>query len=237
MINIFFNVDDNYISKCKTVIRSILAHSNADITFYIIGVKNFEYKANIRCYDKPDLSSLNYKTQIRYISMASTYRLFAPYILDVNKAIYLDCDLVVLDDIEKLWRVEPEYLAGVQDPLFTKHANRNGLRHTYINSGVMVINLENLRQINYLDRIKATQNGFYDLSLLDQDIINIAFENEIELLPLEWNVYSKIYPETTYDMIKARDNPSIIHWCGCQKPWNSNVWQADKWSKYEHREF
>jgi len=95
------------------------------------------------------------------------------------------------------------------------------------------MNLKNLRKLNYIERIKNTQNGGYNLSLLDQDIINIAFGDKIEHLPLEWNVYSKIYPETTYDMIKARENPSIIHWCGYEKPWNADVWMKNIWSKYD----
>lgn len=233
MINVLLNIDFNYIDKCKAVIRSILAHTKSDVRFYIIGAKKIDFKGNITCIEKPDLSILTYKPRMTHITMASTYRLFAPFILkNVKKVIYLDCDLVVLDDIKKLWEYEPEYIAGVQDPMFKKQANKNNLHHLYINSGVMVMNLKNLRRLNWLERIKETQNGNYNLSLLDQDIINIALNKDIEHLPLEWNVYSKIYPETTYDMIKVRDNPSIIHWCGKEKPWNANVWQGDIWRKY-----
>ena len=117
--------------------------------------------------------------------------------------------------------------------MFRRQARKNKLKHLYINTGVMVMNLKNLRKLNYIERIKNTQTGGYNLSLLDQDIINIAFSEEIEHLPLEWNVYSKIYPEATYDMIEARKNPSIIHWCGSEKPWKDDVWQADKWRCYD----
>lgn len=151
-----------------------------------------------------------------------------------DKVIYLDSDLIVLDDIKKLWEYEPEYIAGVQDPMYIKQARKNNLKHLYINSGVMVMNLKNLRKLNYLERIESTQNGSYNLSLLDQDIINIAFGDKIEHLPLEWNVYGKIYPETTYGMIKARENPSIIHWCGKDKPWNADVWRAEEWGQYDN---
>ena len=215
--------------------RSIKAHSNQNMCFYIIGVDNVDFNANIKCYPKPDLSILKYTNQMSHITMTATYRLFAPYILkDVDKVIYLDCDLVVLDDIAKLWEYEPKYIAGVQDPMYRKQANKNGLKHLYINSGVMVMNLKNLRKLDYINMIKATQTGEYNLSLLDQDIINIAFGDKIEHLPLKWNVYSKKYPETTYDMIEARKNPSIIHWCGKEKPWKDDVWQADKWRMYEY---
>ena len=235
MIHIFFNIDDDYKRQCKAVIRSIEAHTKEDVCFHIIGVKNFDYNANIKCYAKPDISMLKYTNQMGHITMTATYRLFAPYILkDIDKAIYLDSDLIVLDDIQKLWDYDIEYIAGVQDGLPKRQANKNGLKHLYINSGVMVMNLKNLRKLNYIERIEQTQTGKYNLSLLDQDIINIAFSEYIEHLPLRWNVYSKIYPESTNDMIEARNNPAIIHWAGWQKPWNCpGIWRADEWSKYD----
>lgn len=235
MINVFFNIDDNYINQCKTVIRSIKAHTKSDVCFYIVGVNKRHFKGlNAVCLDVPDISIIKQKTNYRHITTSAVYRLFAPTILPCDKIIYLDADLIVLDDIKKLWKFEPKYIAGVQDPLYRYQARKNNLKHLYINSGVMVMNLKNLRKINYMERIENTQNGNYNLSLLDQDIINIAFGDVIEHLPLEWNVYSKIYPETTYDMIKARENPSIIHWCGHEKPWNADVWKADEWRKYDN---
>lgn len=230
MINVLFNIDDNYTRQLEAVVRSIKAHTKSDVTFYIIGVKKVDFEAT--CLEKPDISIITHPNIMRHITNTATYRLFAPFILPCDKVIYLDADTIVLDDIKKLWEFEPEYIAGVQDPLYRYQARKNNLKHLYINSGVMVMNLKNLRKLDWLERIKATQNG-YNLSLLDQDIINIALGDKIEHLPLKWNVYSKIYPETTYDMIKVRDNPSIIHWCGKEKPWNADVWHKEIWSEYD----
>ena len=232
MINILFCIDKNYKSQCKTVIRSILANTNEDVCFHIVGVKNFDCEANIKLYDTPDASIIKYKNVLNYISHTAVFRLFATKILDVDKVIYLDSDLIVLDDIKKLWEIETKYIAGCLDPMAKLHAKRNNLRNNYINSGVLLMNLKNLRKINYFERIEATQKGGYNLSLLDQDVINIAFNDIIKLLPVEWNVFSKIYPQSTNDMIRIRKNPSIIHWCGEEKPWNSDVWQKEQWRKY-----
>lgn len=235
MINIFFNIDDNYIRQSKAVMRSILAHTNATVCFYICGGQKRDFEGfNVVCLNKPDLSIIKRKTDYKHITSSACYRLFLPTLLkDVEKVIYLDCDTVVLDDIQKLWDFDVKYIAGVQDGLYDRQAKKNKLTHLYINSGVMVLNLENLRKINYYERIQQAQGGQYNLSLVDQDTINIAFGDLIEHLPLEWNVYAKIYSETTCDMMKVRKNPSIIHWCGDEKPWNSDVWQKDKWSVYD----
>lgn len=235
MINILFNIDKNYFRQCKAVIRSILAHTKSDVRFYIVGGQKREFEAfNCVCLNVPDISIIKRKTNYRHITTAACYRLFAPDLLpDIDKVIYLDADIIVRGDISELWNFDVKYIAGVQDPLYKRQAKKNNLRHLYINSGVLVLNLKNLRNIDYYKRIEATQTGLYNLSLLDQDIINIAFGDIIEHLPLEWNVYSKLYPETTYDMIEARNNPKIIHWCGHEKPWNADVWMKDEWSKYD----
>lgn len=233
MINILLNIDNNYINQAEAVIRSIKVHTKSDVCIYIVGIEKGEInEPDVVCINKPDLSIIKAQTNYKHITSSACYRLFAPSLLSVDKVIYLDADLIVLDDIKKLWEFEPKYIAGVQDAMYIKQAKKNGLSHLYINSGVMVFNLKNLRKIDYYKRIEKTQTGEYNLSLLDQDIINIAFGDLIEHLPLKWNVYSKIYPETTCDMIKARQNPSIIHWCGKDKPWNADVWKAEKWRQY-----
>lgn len=233
MINVLFNIDKNYVIQCKTVIRSILANTKSKVRFYIIGGFKSDFEgSDVVCVNPPDTSIIKARTNFCHITTSACYRLFAPKLLNVDKVIYLDSDLIVLDDIAKLWDYDVQYIGGVQDPMFIKQARKNKLKHLYINSGVMVLNLDNLRKINYFERIEATQNGGYNLSLLDQDVINIAFGDLIEHLPLRWNVYSRIYPQTTSDMIRIRKNPSIIHWCGEEKPWNSDVWQKEQWRKY-----
>lgn len=233
MIHILFCIDEKYKKHCKTVMRSILANTKSDVMFHIVGVDTFDFEANIRLYPIPNTNIIKHRNVLNYITHTAVYRLFAPKMLDVDKVIYLDADLIVLDDIQNLWDIEVDYIAGVQDGMYQTHAERNDLTNTYINSGVMVMNLANLRKLNYFERIEHCQNGFYDLSLLDQDIVNIAFGEFIQLLPEKWNVYSKKYPELTSAMIKARQKPSIIHWCGRKKPYNAYVWQQDKWSKYD----
>ena len=224
------NVDENYIKPCQVVMQSIVEKTRHKVRFHIIG-EDFDTDKDVVFYEKPDLSMLKNTNQNAYITMSACYRLFAPY-LDLDKVIYIDCDTVVLDDIQELWCQNVEYIGGVLDPMYIHQARKNNLKHKYINSGVMVMNLKNLRKLPYLTMIKATQNGNYNLSLLDQDIINIAFGRYISLLPYEWNVYAKIYSNTTDEMQKARNNPKLIHWCGKDKPWNADVWKKDEWFRY-----
>ncbi|MBO6025195.1 MAG: hypothetical protein J6P83_10135 [Bacteroidales bacterium] len=80
--------------------------------------------------------------------MLTYYRLLASDILpkDIQKVIYLDCDIAVVSDIKPLWNVEltGKAIAGVDDCDEEKNRNRLGIpaHSTYINAGVALYNLE-----------------------------------------------------------------------------------------------
>ena len=235
MIDILLNTDKNYITPCKVVIESIVRNTKENIQFHVIG-EEFDSTYNIIFYEEPDLSILKNTFCNFYLTTAACYRLFAPFISNLkDKVIYIDCDTIVLGDVKELWDMDVRYIKGVLDPMHKTQMNKNSTTYPYINSGVLLMNFSNLRKLDYLNMIKETQNGKYNLSLLDQDIINIAFNNYIELLPYEWNVYSEIFNEVNIDMYKAREFPKIIHWCGRRKPWNTkNLWMSHYWDKYKN---
>jgi lipopolysaccharide biosynthesis glycosyltransferase len=88
-------------------------------------------------------------------SVGMLFRLAIPDILSLNKVIYLDCDVVVNMDIRKLWDIPVEgySFAGVLDvpcASFSPAAYKMRLigcdRRTYINSGVLLMNLPRIRE-------------------------------------------------------------------------------------------
>ena len=228
MIDIVFCVDENYRDIIKVVMKSILANTKSKVKFHVIGIDI----DGCECYEKPDLSNLQVTVNPNnQITECASFRLYIPDLLkNVDKCIYLDSDLIVLDDIKKLYDMDVKYLAGCIDPMWKMQADKNNLKHAYINSGVMVLNLKNLRKIDYWQRIQQAQAKALNLSLVDQDTINIAFADLIEHLPERWNVYAKVYPQTTIEMYNARFNPAIVHWIGSQKPFK--VWNGKLWYNY-----
>lgn len=242
-IHIIFNIDEAYTKQCEVVIKSILANTTSPCKFHIIGVDSFQIEADCIFYPKPDLSMFTGLKRINHISTAMIYRVLAPFIVEVDKALYLDCDIIVRHNIAELFEIDVDYIGGVKDGNYIRQANKNNLSSIYINSGILIMNLKALRDMeDYIKRLEDVVNGGYNLSLYDQDLINIAFQNEIELLPAKWNVFAKIYNEkyTNQDLIErheVRANPAIIHWCGHKKPWNSkDVWMREEWFKYYKRE-
>ena len=165
-INICVACDDNYAQYAGVTIASVLANADMsdDLTFYILdGGISDENKAKLLSLSKikPCLIDLikidnemfrdyfNIKTH-DYISIPAYYRLKLPTLLpDVQRVIYLDCDVIVNTTLQELFNIEMEnfIVAGVKD------INKKILRKNpeYINSGVVLMDLDNMRKFGIED--------------------------------------------------------------------------------------
>jgi lipopolysaccharide biosynthesis glycosyltransferase len=157
------------------------------------------------------------------------YRLLMPYLLpqSVNRAIYLDVDLIVLQDISELWKIDfqNQTICAVQDFMGTcgegiSNCLEFGISPTakYFNSGVLLIDLKKWREqdiskkaINCrLSNEKAVVASKYYTH--DQFGLNVILHDQWQELDPRWN-YSP-------GPGKLVDNPCIVHYCGDVKPWN-----------------
>src|SRR5574344_1162785 len=105
----------------------------------------------------------------------------------------------------------------------------------YYNSGVMLVNLKRFREINAGERIinyYRSHGGV--LFAADQDAINGALNDEILPISPKFNYYN-IFDQYPYwflkkislplnyidyeIFLKAKINPSIIHYLGEERPW------------------
>ncbi len=210
-INIVFAVDDNYSDKLYVTIFSILENNQNDINFYIINQNisrnNQEKILNLELYYKNchinfiTLNSEildNLKLNIPYITKETYYRyLIADLLLNEDKALYLDADIIVDGDITPLYNLDISnyYCAGSED-LFIKNLNykqeinfkNNDL---YINAGVLLLNLQKIRELNLGKQLidKTIElNG--KIKYQDQDVINIVFKNYIKAIDSKYNFAS-----------------------------------------------
>lgn len=233
-VHVAFGIDDKYTEQVLTVMNSVVSNTKEEVVFHILGSRVEHNKFNIINYGKPNTSILYGTKPNFHLSIAACNRLFLPTALkDLKKVIYLDVDTVCLGDISELYRYKVNYIGAVKDPLFIHNAKKNKLTHSYVNTGVMVMNLEGLRDIDFIQKCVDVQDKGYVFPLLDQDIINVVLNHDLQHLPKEWNVYATIYSETTTDMMEAREHPKIVHWCGTRKPWNyPDAWRKEDWDKY-----
>lgn len=150
----------------------------------------------------------------------SIFRLLIPNIINVSKVIYLDCDIVVNLDINELWKMDisDKSIAGVLDMSSMnkciKTANGTQILGNYINSGVLLMNLERIRETHYLieEAISFFKNTKSELP--DQDFLNMIFKDDILYLDNKFNYEPKESNSLT-DL-----HGYIWHFVGFAKPWN-----------------
>ena len=186
------------------------------------------------------------------LTQAIYYRLLIPDLLlgeNVQKAIYLDCDLMLNADISELWNVElgRNVLAAVAEtnegcryvssPRALRLYKELGIpeKNKYFNSGVLVMNLEEWRKRNITAKVcnYLTENR-EQVIYHDQDGLNaILWDSWLEL-PTDWNVMSYLFiTEHKHQVInmeketveQLRRNPKIVHFTGwieeCVRPYAS----------------
>lgn len=174
VIPIFFTVDDKYIPFLAVAIQSLIENST-EKNYYLIKILytdiTEENKKKISKYERENVNiefvDLNYyinkikdKLYTRdYYSKTTYFRLFIPELYpQYDKAIYLDCDIVILSDIANLYNIDLEnnLVAAAPDDViqtievFQEYAEKVvGVAdyHNYFNAGILVMNLDELRKL------------------------------------------------------------------------------------------
>ena len=265
-ISIVFASDDNYAQHIAVAIASIMAKTKEKVCFYVINDNISKDKI-----EKLRDTAVTFKTKIEFISVpedkfsnvylsghvskAAYFRLALADILpnDIEKVIYLDVDLLVYDDIKKMWQIDlknlplaavPDYGIMASPRLCKQKADVIGLPvgEKYFNSGVLVVNLKEWRKEDYTKQILEIINN-NQFPHHDQDALNKLFMHKWQALDLRWNIippvfnlFSKILLNSNFrkNAITARKNPGIIHYAGRYKPWEFTLHNGfnDKYYQY-----
>ena len=114
-----------------------------------------------------------------------------------DKAIYLDCDIVVNMDIRELWDISIEdcSCAGALDiPDSRFSSTAFGMRimgcdvRKYINSGVLLMNIPRIKEKLDIRQVSTWFKRYrYCMKYPDQDLINSCFRGDIEILEDRFN--------------------------------------------------
>lgn len=231
--------DNHYLILLAALIKSIEKNNRAknEIQFYIIEDKVTE--SNKR---KLESSFSDPLIKISWIKMEeaipknlslpldrSTYplniymRLFIPYFLpaDVKKAIYLDVDMIALEDINTLWNtdLEGQTIGAVHDIWINTVSNDwGGIKNyaelnldadtLYFNTGLIVFDLEKWREKQIteavLDCIEANKKY---ANYPDQYGLNVVLANNWKALDLRWNTFASSSVTNAYIIHFATRKP------------------------------
>lgn len=245
MIHICFNLDEKYVIPCKVLIKQIDDKTTDKITYHFIGINTQDMETRNKCkfYPNPDLSYFENETlgDYAYFSQAAMYRLLIPFLINTDRAIYMDCDMVVLKDMKLLWNKQIDYVGAVIDPceIFRKKILKIDSKN-YFNSGLILFDSKKIRENmpDYKERLLKAQKE-YTLVLRDQDLFNIVFKEHITHLGYEFNIDANNAKEeketkaTTKAKDKAFRNPVIVHCMGSNKWWDvDGLAFGTYWNKY-----
>ena len=127
-------------------------------------------------------------------------RTLLPCLLDVPRLIYLDCDLLVFRDLSELFDLElpsdkslaavpdPETLTLSDDSRTLASAMNLPVSGRYFNSGVMLLDLNELREQNFTEKsLEFFKNWKGHYRFWDQSAINFLLHDRIAGLPEYWN--------------------------------------------------
>jgi len=173
-----------------------------------------------------------------WITETTYYRFLLPHLAPtIDKALYLDCDVVVLTSLRDLWAtdVSGAYAAVAEDTweyAAIHHKRMLGLSHAdfYFNAGVMLVNLAKWREDGLSDALFAQMREMVKkggtIQYDDQDVMNCVLRNGLIVLPIKWNVQQTAFYFTgctrysAEALEDARCNPALVHFSGAVKPWH-----------------
>jgi lipopolysaccharide biosynthesis glycosyltransferase len=226
ILNVYL-LGDNVSNENKTILKQI-----AD-----------NYGRKFQAIDVPPLNIPNLLCSQRWPRSAFT-RLFSAQLLphDIDRAIYLDCDTIITDDLSDLESkdVNDYTIYGVKDCVGKYYKRNIGLADNspYINVGVLLINLNRLRTIDINMAIEKFLNNYAkSINYADQDVLNGIFKGQIGELNPKYDMMTLLYAYTYKQVMSirhptnyyekktiddAKANPAIVHFTTCMlniRPW------------------
>ncbi len=237
--------DSAYALPLAVMLQSLSAHADPtrQIDVYIIdcGLSK-EVRARIDRQSRPNLY-FHWRASARppdiggarwgHVSGATYDRLLIGEYLpeDATHVLWLDCDLLVLDDITTLF-MQPltgQTLRAVRDPFVHSIGSPFGVHHwrelglashsPYFNAGVMLIDLTRWRAAEVAERaLQHLRRHGKRVFFRDQEALNAIIGEDWEPLEDRWNYSANPFHVKRQHL--GSDAPAIIHFAGRIKPWN-----------------
>lgn len=265
-VNICMSLNNKYYYPTLVSMESALINCNKEKTFLTYHIQctpevtqdilsilkslvyKYPYNLEIIFYNMNDiLVSLNNE---RY-SQATYYRILSPIIFDIDRIIHIDADTLVLKDLSEMYEydLDDNYFLGILD-MKSDGVDFLGVKsEKYINCGVILINLDKIRQDKRIYDCIDVFNKNISLPDVDQTLINYVFYPKIGIMPskyITFNFYdeqdirfyhSKLRTNVDIsELINSLDNTTIIHFLLCYpKIWDFESKYKSSMSKCEER--
>lgn len=274
---IAFITDNNYVMPTVVAIKSIEQSAIIWGNEYNINICTFNLSSkNISILSSLDsiyihinvciISGERFEEKMKEIKQNSHVTLtallkfeLANIFAEYDQILYLDADIIVKGNLSELFNIElgNKYLAASFEFwkfLLRKYEYRNSEDNIpfYFNSGVMLLNLKNIRADNLSDKLWECKINHYNSqdnqksALMDQDVFNEVFKQKSVHLPIRYNCnckfvnrkyikdINKVYNTNYCKVNEIYDDAVIIHYVGKEdKPWIYDTAALRKlWDQY-----
>lgn len=236
--------DAAYAMPLATALRSIVEanRSGASLEFHVLS-EGFTGRIQQKVVDSlpqgsaevrwvpVDMGPFREFSTIVYISKMTYARFLLPQIFPpaVNRILYLDADLLVLDDLGRLWSMDLEgaILGAVPDHGLDRKIKQRDPRvrnvprvRDYFNAGVLLIDLERWRSEQVSEKALEYLAGHPQSPFSDQDALNVACDGRWKKLEQRWNFQD--HARTSLAHLRPEHRPGIVHFVTDVKPWNAS---------------
>ncbi len=182
-----------------------------------------DLKKNITLVSAETSMFANWK-ELFHFTRGMYLRLLLPQLIPEDKVIYLDADTIVQSNLNNLYQLElgENLIAGVVDPGGKDSRVPRLENDPYINSGVMLMNLNAMRLDHSIKKFTAIYERFQELATWpDQCLINKYAEGKKLVLNEKWNrlLFSNGVTESQFLKISNKKHACIMHFIGPIKPW------------------
>ena len=235
-IDIIVNCSDAYAQHVHVMMQSVLQSNRRHVfRFYVLVPQEFSYTLRLLEAERSDHCEVKILKvgpedliglPVGPWSEAAYYRLLVGHLLpkDLKRVLYLDCDLLVCDDLQPLWDTDLNgaVVAAVQDPVADcdiEHKRQLGLQEdaTYFNAGVLLIDLSRWRQ-QEVGREALEFCKRHPVKYYDQDGLNACVAGDFCQLDLRWNAQCWLFER--YDYVPSLVKRAVVvHFNGPSKPW------------------
>ena len=258
-INIAFAIDEKYTPHLEALIKSI-CYYNKNVNFYVLHNDiPQEWFEGIQCKLEKmgnNLFSIHisndifkgYKTLEHISSSSSYYRLMIPKLINQDRVLYLDSDIILNGSLSDFYYsdLEGAPVGVIRDyctmqtfpfPYLDESISRN-----YFNSGVLLIDCAKWRNEGIVDILLETAKAYADQVLYgDQCILNIVLREKAKYYSFAENAQVKyienIKEQCGLSSVNLDKHPIVIHYTTETKPWNCqkiDLFEREKYWFFRH---
>lgn len=269
-IHVVFITDDNFVMPTSVAITSMILNKREETSYRVhiltdgISDANELKLKSLECFridinliemnreELQEIGRSNISDSI-HVPVTSMFKFFIPDLFkDHDKILYLDGDVLVRDDLTELYStdVSEVYAAVVSDmkPVvgyLIPHMKKLGIdNESYFNSGVMLLNLDRLREDDVSKKLFEYRKNKINL-FMDQDALNYALGHNVRYVDVRFNFtyssynyflfehFKEYYKINGSDDGKVLDSIVVVHLNGKDKPWMCNdISFSDEWEYY-----